>query len=103
RELFKTEEAKDYLRAVRTDIALENSLPEEEPEQTKETSKKKKKKRYQKNYELLLKLAPELEQRLFEGERIFGRSERTGRRSLHLYLFDRHKHLYFLTIGQYDD
>lgn len=104
RELFKIKEAKDYLRAIRIDVAIENSLPDEElqPEE-KTTGKKQKKKRFHKNYELLLKLAPELEQRLFEGKGVSGRSERTGHRNLYLYLFHRGKSDYFLSIGQYED
>ena len=105
RELFKIKEAKDYLRAVRVDIALESSLPEEEPEPTKEIVSKKrknKKKRYQKNYQLLLKLAPELEQRLFDGERVIGGSERTGCPDVFLCLFERQKKCFFLQIAQND-
>jgi len=110
-QLFKDGKEMDYVEKVRLDLKTSTSDSEKEEKTTSKPIQKKKAKvvplikskrdRFSLNYRRLLKLAPDLVERLEKGEEVYGKSQERGYEDFSMELTHKSKRGYFLALSQY--
>lgn len=123
RELLRDGNAMDYIEQVRSDLAAKDkgntptksekakakSKAKTDPPKKKEkkTTKAKvipmntKRDRFSMNFKRLVKIAPQIVERLEKGEEIYGKSKSTGYMDFNLELIHKNKRGYYLALSQY--
>lgn len=111
RELLKEKSAVSYIEEVRKDFGKVEEPKQEEKVEPKQISVIRKvpyveKDLYEKNYDRLLKLAPDLEERLLESKRLkknfaIGKSRKSGYMDFNIEMLDYDKDSFYIAISHY--